>query len=232
MTSDPLDPLFAAPLEDFVEARNELAKQLRGEGRREEADRVKAMRKPPAVVWALNQLARTNGRGVRELVDAAETMRKVQSGRSRTSFADAQRALADLVRQLAKEAADLLDDSGRQPSRALVQRLDRALMAAAATPATSDELRAGRLLAEPEPLGFAGLGEPSGTAPKRQRRPAAERKQRESEQAARRKAKVEGAQRELREAKAEAARLSRDAERANARVAELERALARLQAER
>ena len=49
MTSDPLDPLFAAPLEDFVEARNELAKQLRGEGRREEADRVKAMRKPPAV---------------------------------------------------------------------------------------------------------------------------------------------------------------------------------------
>ena len=102
-------------------------------------------------------------------------------------------------------------------------------MAAAATPATSDELRAGRLLAEPEPLGFAGLGEPSsGNAPKRQRRPAAERKQRASEQAARRKAKVEGAQRELREAKAEAARLSRDAERANARVVELERALARL----
>jgi hypothetical protein len=36
----------------------------------------------------------------------------------------------------------------------------------------------------------------------------------------------------LAEAKAEAARLSRDAERANARVAGLERALARLQAER
>jgi hypothetical protein len=229
---DPLDPLFAAPLDEFVAARNELARRLRGEGRREEADQVKAMRKPSAVVWALNQLARTNGSGVRELLAAAETMRKVQGGRSRTSFADAQRTLAGLVRTLAREAAGLLEDGGRPASAAVVQRLDRALMATAASSETSAALQAGRLLAEPEPAGFAGLGEPGSAPPKRRPQRDAERERRQAELAAKRTSRVEAAQRELREAKAEAARLSRDAERANARVAELERALARLQAER
>ena len=238
MTSDPLDPLFAAPLEEFVGARNELARKLRDEGRRAEAEEVKAMRKPPAVVWALNQLARTNAGGVRDLLDAAETMRKVQSGRSRDSFADAQRTLAGLVHGLAKEAADLLRGGGRQPSDSIVQRIDRALMAAAASPETSEALRAGRLLDEPEAAGFSGIGELTdakrgGTARGgKQTRPAADHTRRDAERAAKRRARVEAAQRDLRDAKAEAARLSRDAERANGRVAELERALARLHAER
>jgi len=232
VAGDPLDSLFAAPLDDFVETRDRLAAELRAAGRRDDADRLKAMRKPSAVVWALNQLARTKASGVRELRRAAETMRAVQEGRSRTSFAEAQRALLEQAWRLAEAATELLRSAGKRPGEGVTQRLDRALMAAVASPETSEALRAGRLTEEPEAIGFAGIGSVA-PAPQRdtssRRRPDT-REQREAERDAARRAKIEDAQRELRAAKAEVARLTRDAEQAQKRVAALEKTLARLEA--
>ena len=57
---------------------------------------------------SLNGLAREDKAGVKALVDAADRMRKVQSGRSRTSFADAQKGLSGATRKLAKRGAELL----------------------------------------------------------------------------------------------------------------------------
>jgi hypothetical protein len=231
MAGDPLDELFAAPLAEFVAVRNRIASELRKAGDRDAADEVKALRKPSAVVWALNGLAREDKAGVKSLVDAADRMRKVQSGRSRTSFADAQKALNQATRRLAKRAAELLSGGGKKPSDAMVQRLDRALTAAAASPEASDLLRAGRLLEEPEPVGFGGIGEvvaaPSRKSATTARRPTA-RERRAAEREAERQQRLEAAQRELRDAKAEAARLSREAERAQERVVALEQKLAAL----
>jgi len=47
-----LDELYALPLDEFTAARNELAKALRAEGKREEADAVKALAKPSVTAWA------------------------------------------------------------------------------------------------------------------------------------------------------------------------------------
>jgi hypothetical protein len=52
------DDLYALPPGEFTRARDERAKGLRKEGRRDEADEVKALRKPTVAAWALNQLAR------------------------------------------------------------------------------------------------------------------------------------------------------------------------------
>ena len=52
-----LDVLYSAPLKDFVATRNALAKRLRAAGDQAEADRVKALAKPPLSAWAVNQLA-------------------------------------------------------------------------------------------------------------------------------------------------------------------------------
>ena len=231
MADDPLDELFAAPLDEFVAVRNRIASELRKAGDKDAADEVKAIRKPSPVVWALNGLAREDKAAVKSLVGAADRMRKVQSGRSRTSYADAQKALNEATRKLAKRGAELLGEGGKTPSDAMVQRLDRALTAAAASPETSELLRAGRLLEEPEPVGFGGIGEvvasPTAGRSKAAKQPTA-RERRAAEREAERRERLDDAKRELREAKAEAARLSREAERAQERVVALERKVAAL----
>ncbi len=234
MAKDPLEPLFAAPLDDFVATRNRIAAELRKAGDRELADTVKAMRKPPAVVWALNRLAREHADDVDGLLKLTEAMRAVQSGRSDASFADAQRALVEAARGLAATAAALLESAGTKPSAALSQRLGRALTAAAASPETSELLRAGRLVEEPEAVGFGGIDSVA-PRPRRASRGDAARARREAAKAEREAAKeaarlerLETAKRALREAKADAARLSREAEQAQERVVELERRVARL----
>jgi len=228
---DTLDELFAAPLDEFVAVRNRISSELRKAGDKEAADEVKAIKKPSAVVWALNGLAREDRAGVRALVEAADRMRKVQSGRGRTSFADAQKALNEATRKLAKRGAELLAEGDRKPSDTMVQRLDRALTAAAASSETSELLRTGRLLEEPEPVGFGGIGEVV-AAPASSRTPAAKepsaRERRAAEREAERRERLDETKRELREAKAEAARLSREAERAQERVVALEQKVAAL----
>jgi len=51
-----IDHLFQLPLEQFVAERNALASSLRKTGRRDEADRAKALEKPSATAWAVNQV--------------------------------------------------------------------------------------------------------------------------------------------------------------------------------
>jgi hypothetical protein len=230
--SDPLEELFEAPLDEFVATRNRIAGELRKAGEKDEAERVKAIRKPPAVVWAVNRLARTDPGAVGGLLEAAEDVRAVQSGRSEASFAEAQRRFAAAAWELAQQAAGLLEAAGRKPGDGIVQRLGRALTAAAASPETADLLRAGRLEEEPETVGFGGIGPvvertQRGSRPQDER--AAERDRKQAEKRARER--LEQAQRELREAKAEAARLHREAERAQEQVERLERSLARLRAD-
>jgi hypothetical protein len=49
--------VYRGPLEEFVRRRDAMTKQLRGGGRREDAEHVKALRKPSRIAWALNSVA-------------------------------------------------------------------------------------------------------------------------------------------------------------------------------
>src|ERR1043165_2209472 len=88
---DDVDRLYGLPLDEFVGARDELAKQLRGEDRREEAEQVKALRKPPVAVWLVNRIARERELDVRRLLDSAEALRKAQAAGSE-EFAEGRRS--------------------------------------------------------------------------------------------------------------------------------------------
>jgi len=55
---DAVDALYGLPLDEFTPRRDELVKELRGAGKRDEAAWVKALRKPSATAWLVNQLAR------------------------------------------------------------------------------------------------------------------------------------------------------------------------------
>ena len=53
---DEVDSLFTLPLSEFTTARNDLIQRLKQSGRGNEAEKVKALVKPPVSAWAVNQL--------------------------------------------------------------------------------------------------------------------------------------------------------------------------------
>jgi hypothetical protein len=158
---DEADKLYGLPLEEFVAQRDELAKRLRADGRRDEADEVKALRKPPAVVWAVNQLMRTQRKAARALVDAADRAAKHPGDR------DALRAHHDALDQLATAGAGLLSAKGRGLSEDALLRVRGALHAASLDRDKREEFIAGRLSEEPPPAGFGAITGMPKPAPKK-----------------------------------------------------------------
>jgi hypothetical protein len=162
---DEADKLYGLPLEDFVAQRDALAKRLRADGRRGEADEVKALRKPPAVVWAVNQLMRTQRKAARALVDAADRAAKHPGDR------DALRAHHDALDQLTSAGAGLLSGKGRGLSDDALLRVRSALHAASLDRDKHEEFIAGRLSEEPAPAGFGAITGMPKPAPKKPARP-------------------------------------------------------------
>src|SRR5919201_1586357 len=78
-----VDELYGLPLDEFTPRRDELAKELRTAGKRDEAAWVKALRKPSAAAWLVNQLARTQRSDAGRVLDSSDALR-----------ADQERALA------------------------------------------------------------------------------------------------------------------------------------------
>jgi hypothetical protein len=165
------DELYALPPGEFTRARDERAKALRKEGRRDEADAVKALRKPTVAAWALNQLARRRPKEVERLLSAGEDLRAAQeellAGGDRKAFQSAASTERDEVAKLAREATELAAEAGERPGTGLNEKVAETLHAAALDEETAEELRAGRLVREREAVG--GFGTMSAEAPTRTR---------------------------------------------------------------
>jgi hypothetical protein len=155
------DELYGLPLQEFTKARNELERRLRGEGKREEAQAVKALRKPTAAAWALNQLARRRGGDVAELLAAGERLRQAQDdlleGGDREALAEAVAEERDVVARLARDATAIGAEAGLGSSAALEEKVRSTLHAAAADEETATELAAGRLVRERQAVGLIGF---------------------------------------------------------------------------
>jgi hypothetical protein len=162
MTPDPTDPtdleaaivaVYRGPLEEFISRRDALAKQLRASKRREDADRVKALRKPSRVAWTLDQVALGDPAPVGQL---ARVILAAQEGHSVQD--DVRQAVRAVAEAGAREAI-----RGGHPieSTALVAAL-RAVMGDANAFA---DLRAGRLVDIPEGGGLDLLGVAGATSP-------------------------------------------------------------------
>jgi hypothetical protein len=163
-----LDALYAAPLDEFTKARNDLATRLRKAHQSEAAATVRALRKPSVVAWAANQLARTEPELVRRLVDAGAQLRDVQQralggGDERTHVAEASAQEREAVRALVVAARSQL---GERANAHLLDRLTQTLRAAAIDPASTPLLSSGRLTEELQAVGFGPL---ESVAPSRRR---------------------------------------------------------------
>jgi hypothetical protein len=135
------DRLYALPPEEFTRARNQAERELRKAEEREQADRVKALRKPTAAAGAANRLVREHRAEVDAFLAAAATLRDAQfAGKGNTAEA----AIAQ------REAVEKLVSLGGEQVRATLQ-------AAAVDDNTARDLLAARLVREPEPAGFGTL---------------------------------------------------------------------------
>jgi hypothetical protein len=182
------DELYGLPPGDFTSARDERAKELRGDDR-EAANAVKALRKPTVAAWALNQLARRRTKELKELLRAGEQLRSAQekllAGGDRSGFQSAAAAERDQVAKLTADALSLAAEAGERGA-GLDQKIAATLHAAALDEETASELQAGRLTKEREAIGgFGGMelgaaapsarppaNEPPASAPSVRKRPA------------------------------------------------------------
>jgi len=209
-----IERLYGLPTEEFVAARNELARQLRKDGDAAAAKRVAGLRRPTVVAWAVNQAARRRPELVTDLVEAGERLRQAQrralsglrGGALRTAGSERRRA----VERLLAEATSVLEESGRSPE-AHRDAIAATLQSASSTEAAAAAVRAGTLdreLAAPSGFGeVAGLQllqpPPEPEAPERPASPA------------RRRVKLDPARRR----ELDAARRQRDQRRREARTA-------------
>ena len=89
-----LDELYGTPPEGFTAARNALAKALKAEKRRDDADEVTALRKPNRLVWALNQLGLgSDDDALEPLLEAADLVRDGGGDDLREAIADLREAV-------------------------------------------------------------------------------------------------------------------------------------------
>lgn len=160
---DDLLAMFDRPPHEFVARRDALVKRLKADGDAEGAARLKALKRPTVVAWAVNRLALRHGDDVTRLLEAGAVLRKSQrlavSG-SRDSglraAADARRAAIDA---LAARASDLAAEDASPLTEAQRNAVVNTLEAASADAEAADLVRCGRLQKELDaPSGFGDLG--------------------------------------------------------------------------
>lgn len=174
-----LDRLYAAEPAAFVAERDQVVRELRDAGHRDEAAQVKALRKPTLSAWTVNRLARENRREIDLLLDASYRLREAQQGLlagKGQGFDEARRTQRDALAALRRAASRILDEAGRGGETTL-NRAMATLQAAAASEEGRELLARGRLTGDVEATGFELLTPVAGrTPPKRRPKPRAEPK--------------------------------------------------------
>jgi hypothetical protein len=146
-----IDALYAGAPEEFIAARDALAKAA------DAADRpaIKGLRKPTVAGWLVNQLVRTHGDTVEELLEIGARLRSAQNG----GHGDELRALAAERRRvtdvLIGAARAIAGDAQRAVTADLQAAVASSLDAAVADAALAAQLRSGRLT---DALSYAGFG--------------------------------------------------------------------------
>jgi hypothetical protein len=217
------DELYALAPRDFVSARNERAKQLRGD--KALGTLVRELVKPSAAAWATNVLAREKPHEIEQLVDLGHALREAQNEVDRDTMRELGNQRRALVRGLARQAAGLARSAGQPVTAAALSEIEQTLQAAMTDPDAAAAVSSGRLVRSLSTDGLeavdldgavaAGLDGVRAAAPRRARR----------DTAAEARLALEEAQRAVDEA-------ARTDEEAAERLVESERRLASIDHER
>jgi hypothetical protein len=206
-----LDELYSEHPQGFVAGRDQLVKDLRAAGDRDEAERVKKLRRPTVAAWLVNRAALSSPAQLEEFAEASRQLEDAQ-GRAldgkdegaaewRAAAAREREAVAAIL-ALAESAAR---DAGHPPSDRALELVGETLRAATGDPELRERVLHGRVERE---RSAATLGTPGVAPPRRGDRRSA--KQRDATQARR---ELERLEEELADATAREERVGARVER-------------------
>ncbi len=223
-----IDVLFQLPLAEFTAARNALASRLKREGRTLDVERVKALAKPSAPAWAVNQLYWEDPKVIDELYTLGERVRKAQTGQLRNvDLRDLLDQKKQLMTALRDRASAILSEAGHAASPDAMRRVSATLESLAVWGHTDGIPKPGRLTADLDPPGFDTLAALMGRQPLEPAKVLLFRAPKPVEDPAETRARaredVQAAERALREARREAERSEAAMTKANARAAAVEK---------
>src|SRR5688572_5651376 len=168
---DPIDTLFKIPLTEFIGRRKKLAAQLKKDGNADEAERVKALAKPPISAWTVNQLYWTHREAFDELLATGQRFRKAQTAGKMVNMREALDGRREALSQLSDLATEILRDAGHNPSLDTLRRITTTLEALSSYETLSEGVTPGRLTQDVDPPGFDSFGSFVPTAVKAKRAP-------------------------------------------------------------
>jgi hypothetical protein len=152
------DQLYALAPGDFIEARDGLLRQARESGDRELAAAIAELRKPTAVGWLANRLARERPEQLADFLALGPPLREASETLSGQALRDLSRQRQQLVAALVREARQVAAaQPGPRISEDVARGLETTLHAALADPAAAASLAAGRLSGT---LSHTGFGAP------------------------------------------------------------------------
>ena len=250
--SSDLDALFQLPLNEFTGARNALASRLQKAGRKDEADQVRKLTKPPVSAWVVNQLFWKERTWFDRLLASGAKLRQAQAAGlagKPVNVHDSLKAQREALNELSRQAAAFLSRNGHAPSPDVLRRVTLDLQGLAAQGASGDGPAPGRLTADVAATGFDALaalvpksgdgtprsvsgsskvlsfapGRPTATAKSTGQGNDQARRERERAQAAAARRAVQEAERTLAAARRDATRTEAAMKAAAARLKELER---------
>lgn len=197
----PADDLYALPLDEFTEARDELVRRLRDGGDKVAAAAVKSLRKPSLAAWAVNQLARREEESLHRLLSIRDDLAEAPRAQDMRRLSNERRGV---MARLVERAGEILEGAGHSASAATLDSVSKTLQGGS-TDEERDRLARGVLDRPLEPSGFEGLEGFEAFAAAAEEEPATPR----PSAAARRKAErlasdAEEAEREASELRAEA----------------------------
>lgn len=149
-----LDELYQSPLEDFVANRNALAAALKKGGNEPASKRVKALTKPSASAWAVNQVYWKERAVFDALIGAGDRLRESLES---TPSESAERDRHEAVEAAIRSAHTILEASSQKPSDILMRRVATTLDALASYGSSNPDPMTGRLSKDLDPAGFGAF---------------------------------------------------------------------------
>ncbi|MFE1075764.1 hypothetical protein ACFW5W_31680 [Streptomyces sp. NPDC058783] len=212
-----LDELYTTSPAAFVARREERAATARTAGRKEDARRIHAARRPTLAAWAANLLARARPEETRRFLELGQALRQAHRTLDPAGLKELSAQRRRIVAALSRQAAQLAGEAGHRLSQAAQREVESTLRAVLADPDAADAWAQGRLevsLTPPSvfPSGTAAT-EPSRAAPEPEPAP----RPKSTRATSRTRAKDELAERR-RKRQEELARAEREADRAEQRL--------------
>ena len=149
--------LLAVGAAEFVAERGKLAQELRESGRTDEARAIAWLRKPPAVVLAVNRAARDRPQVARDAAEAARRVGETQLAGDMDAYRTATRDLERSLDLLGEVAVAHVGSHGRPASESMQRRVRELLRSAVTDEDGRAALARGVLAEEREAAGFSSF---------------------------------------------------------------------------